>query len=468
MESKLTQQGLAHRIDGPVVVGFPVIVSLFIFAAALGFGVAPSAALLLGILTGLATWTNTRLMAGSGHLGAYSALLTLKLALLVYQIQFRNLPLSGSDWSTYHRGATMLMNDAGGALLQMALSPDWDLFTRITSILYTLFGATPEQMYFWVFLTSLVTFTYIYKSAHILLDSPVAAPRVALFFMIWPNEIVLSVTFLREMPIQMLVAASLYHFLTFWRDRNMFGVLLSITLSLAATLMHSGMIVLPIAYAYLVVRSPNRPGLQVVRTAVFAAATFLVLRSSVAAPLLMKFGDLDSIGDVVDLGANSYAQGASTYYLNPGLGDTPLIQLPYRFLVFAFSPLPWQATSAGTAAAVLVDGIPQLFVVILLMACLVKCRSFHPQRATLIVGLVVAVLVAYFIFSLGVSTYGTAMRHRAKLFPVSIILAYLAASTMRWDAVHRRQVSLLGKPNVRWYTREDRTHPLLREREFKL
>lgn len=433
MTVKLQQR--TNRADAPAVVGYPIMASLFMLAAAVYFGVAPAAVGLLVALTGLAVWTNTKVLASGRYLHIYALLLAAKLALLVYQIQFKNLPLSGVDWRYYDRFGSLLAIESRGDLLSIITSPDWDLFTRLTATVYSVFGADPEQMYFFVFVTSLVTFHYIYGAATLLLKDDVGAQRVALLFMIWPHEIVLSVTFLREMPIQMLLAASLYHFLRFWNDRGALHLVAALGLPLAATLMHSGAIAVPVAYAYLAIRARDRGGIQVVRTAIFAVVAFAILSSQVAAPLLAKFGDMSDPSTIIDLGGagNAEAISATTYYLNPGLGDAPTIQLPYRFAMFALSPLPWQATTVGTAMAVLIEGLPRLFMVYMLVACFQRCRTGQPRHDVLLGVLLLTLVVSYFIFSLGVSTYGSAIRHRAKFFPIEIILVYAAATASRAD-----------------------------------
>ena len=96
--------------------------------------------------------------------------------------------------------------------------------------------------------------------------------------------------------------------------------------------------------------------------------------------------------------------------------------------MFALSPLPWQATTLGTAIAVLIEGLPRLFMLYMLAICYFRCRTGAPRRDALLIGLLVTIVVTYVVFSLGVSTYGTAIRHRAKLFPVEIILVYAAAA----------------------------------------
>lgn len=436
---------------------YPVMASLFIFAAALTARVPGPMALLLVPLTALAVWSNARSMGRSHLLPAYGLLLALKLGLLLYQVQFRNLPLSGVDWVHYHRFGSELVVATGGDLGVILRSSDWDLFTRITAVTYAVFGTNSQQMYFLVFVTSLVTFTYLHGAAKILLGDGRKATMVAMLFMVWPNEIVLSVTFLREMPIQLLVAASLYHFLRFWRDRRGVQLLIALTLSLLGTLMHSGVIALPIAYAYLAIRAKDRGGLQVVRSALFFLMAVLALRTPLAAPLLAKFGEFADASTLLQPGAapDPTLADATTYYLSPDMSAVPLFQLPYRIVMFALSPLPWQATNLGTAVSVLIEGLPRLFLVAMLLMAYWRCRTGDPRRDVLLVVLLLTIVATYVVFSLGVSTYGTAMRHRAKIFPLEIILAYAA-----FIAGRRRGPRLSGAPpSARTFVSGLRTAP---------
>ncbi|SHJ54850.1 Dolichyl-phosphate-mannose-protein mannosyltransferase [Tessaracoccus bendigoensis DSM 12906] len=411
----------------PVSVLYPILAALFVLAASIGLGVNPVMTLLLATLTALGVRSNVQIVNGTKYLQPYLMFLGLKLVILVYQIHFRNLPLSGVDWQFYDRFGTQLALDSGGDLFIILTNAEWDLFTRLTASVYALFGGGSEQMYFLVFVTSLATFTYIYRAGRIL-TGELGGVRAAMLFMVWPHEIVMSVTFLREMPIQLLVAASLYQFLRFWNTRRIAPLLLALALSLAATLMHSGMIVLPIAFAYLAIRNHRVGGIQLVRTALFIAAMLVLLRTPLAEPLLSKFDSLTDVGDLLQpgQGPDVATMEATTFYLDPAASDVPLYQLPSRMVLFALSPLPWQATSLGTAISVLIEGLPRLGLVAMLLLSYPRCRSGKPQSDVLIAGLLLSILAGYIIFSLGVSTYGSAIRHRAKFFPIEIVLAYAA------------------------------------------
>lgn len=420
--------GLIQKHADPAVAGYPIMASLFVLGGAVAFGISPAAVATLVVLTALTVWTNTRLLAGGKYLHAFALVLAVKLLLLIYQIRYKNLPLSGVDWVYYDRFGSELAHTSGGNLWVILTSPHWDLFTRVTAVVYSISGSSPEQMYFFVFLSSLATFSYIFGAGKLLLGDSRSATIVAMLFMVWPNEIVLSVTFLREMPIQMLVAASLYHFLLFWRGRNPFQLLLAGALVLCAAAMHSGVIVVAGAYLYLAVRDRNSKGLQPVRTGLFLVFSFALLQLPIADSVMSKFGDFDPqlLTQPGGLEQDATLSGATTYYLSDDMSSVPVLQIPSRLLMFALSPFVWQATTMGTAIAVVVEGFPRLWMVAMLLLCYRRCRSGEPKRDALLMVLLLSLLAGYIAFSLGVSTYGSAIRHRAKFFPIEIILAYAA------------------------------------------
>lgn len=426
-----TQDVIIRPTNETAIGLFPVMVGLFVFASALKVNVGMAPALLLLVLTAAGVWSNTRVLEGSRYSTLYGLLLAAKLGLLTYQVRYRNLPLGGVDWQFYDRFGSQLAVETGGDLLAILTSSDWDLFTRSTAIIYSVFGADSAQMYFLVFVTSLVAFTYVFGAARILLRDRRQAQRVALLYMVWPHQVVMSVTFLREMPIQMLVAASLYHFLRFWHERHAIHLLVAVAASLVATLMHSGMIVLLIVYTYLAIRDRDRKGLQPLRTAGFIIGMIFLLRTPFAAPLLAKFGDVNAAALIeAGSGLGTASADATTYYLSHDMNTVPLLQLPYRLAMFTLSPLPWQASNMGTAVAVLIEGLPRMFVVVMLAMCYFRCRTGEPRHDTLILGLLLTLVAGYVVFALGVSTYGSAIRHRAKFFPIEIILAYATYLTL--------------------------------------
>lgn len=421
---------VTHRKSELRTTSYSIFAGLLVLTIATAVGVSVSMVVVVSVLVCLGVQANLRFVVGTQYLSAYLLLLALKFTLLPYQILYQNLPMGGVDWRFYDMFGVQLMRDSDRNLIEIFGNADWDLFTRFTAAVYAVFGADPTQMYFLVFASSLGAFSYICRAGAQVIGR-LGGIRAAMLFMVWPHQIVMSVTFLREMPIQLLVAFSLYHFLCFWNLRKPAQAVVAITASLVATLMHSGMIVLPIAFSYLAIRNPRRRGIQVFRTMLFVLMLFLILRSPAAAPLLSKFDGLTDASALLQaegalVGADS--SDATTYYLSSEMSTVPIYQLPYRLVMFVFSPFPWQATSLGTGVAVLIEGLPRFALVGLLLACYPRFRSGNPRRDTLVVGLLLTLLAGYIVFCMGSSTYGTAIRHRSKFFPIEAVLACAAYS----------------------------------------
>jgi hypothetical protein len=130
---------------------------------------------------------------------------------------------------------------------------------------------------------------------------------------------------------------------------------------------------------------------------------------------------METIEDVVrDPHQNDRANTTYLYHI-PTTVEAFITQIPYRFIMFTLSPLPWQVYDIPTFIAWLFDGIFQLF---FFFKIIILLFDNHPRsrfgRETKRVVLLVFFCVN-FIFALGTADYGTAIRHRAKIFPMMMI-----------------------------------------------
>jgi hypothetical protein len=147
----------------------------------------------------------------------------------------------------------------------------------------------------------------------------------------------------------------------------------------------------------------------------------VALSSPLGEMLMHKFGSMETIEDVMR--DPHQTDRANTTYMHtiPTTVDTFITQIPYRFFMFTLSPLPWQIYDMPTFLAWLLDGVFQLFFFYKIIMLL-----FHHQfesRFSLEIKRVVLLIFfgVHFVFSIGTADYGTAMRHRAKIFPMMLI-----------------------------------------------
>lgn len=104
-----------RRANDAAVVLFPVMAGLLVFAGALVRSVGLGTALLLA-LTAEGVRSNRKVLEDSRFLALHGVLPAAKLMILVHQVMYRNLPLGGVDWPSYHRFGSQIVLDAGGSL----------------------------------------------------------------------------------------------------------------------------------------------------------------------------------------------------------------------------------------------------------------------------------------------------------------------------------------------------------------
>lgn len=381
----------------------------------------------------------------------YLLIILVKIAFLIYQATNKNLPLGGVDWIYYHNFGEELLSLSNGDLLSLITLGNYDLFTRITAFIYFLFGVNPEQMYFYVFLSSLIVFNYIYLTSIEILNDKKKAQIIALLYLIWPIEFIHSITFLREMPIQLLFIMSIYYFVRFIKYRRIKYVIFAIVLISLAAMMHSGMIGVLLTYIFILIISSKKRGIDSfnpIKFLIFILIVTTFLQSPISKPLTGKFGGVNSVNDVVENKFRDSGLDATTNYINhiPESTGGLILQFPYLFSMYSLSPLPWQVKNFSTLLAFFIEGIPRLFIVYMLIKYFIKYKPKTPKEKQLKMTFMILILLTYLIFSLGTKSYGTAMRHRAKIFPLEIILVY---SAININKRNRKYNIDLGSPELK-------------------
>ena len=115
----------------------------------------------------------------------------------------------------------------------------------------------------------------------------------------------------------------------------------------------------------------------------------------------------------------------STDYIGAANSSLELIiQLPIRLFYFVLAPLPWHVRSGGTLIAFFLDGIFRIWMVGRICANYRTLKHAYGFKYNLFMAGIIIYLITMFVFSWGTNNYGTAMRHRLKIFPLEILLAY--------------------------------------------
>jgi len=132
---------------------------------------------------------------------------------------------------------------------------------------------------------------------------------------------------------------------------------------------------------------------------------------------MQKFNGLEG-GDIAVLGERQrgFSQGRAVY-LSDLRADSPgalVLQAPLRLTYFLFAPFPWMLSEVSDAFGVIDSGL--FFLLTVRVVRRRKTLVAHPATM-LVLGVFAAMAM---VFALGVSNYGTALRHRNKMLPLLI------------------------------------------------
>lgn len=245
-----------------------------------------------------------------------------------------------------------------------------------------------------------------------------------------PNLIIFSGGLLREAWCEFFITASIYQFLKWFKYGNITNFILSCMMVMAASYMHSGSIGVIVGYMIVyVLYNRNKNRFKFTFRSIFAS--LLVLAFGVFYLQNMEtFGDKmqgmdgENTDDVLISHYNNALGGGSDYLTNLPVNSMggALLFSPLKMAYFTFSPMPWDWRGFPDLLAFFIDSI------IYLMLCWGIIKSANNEFIKIRTGLIISLLSVVFIFGIGVTNAGTAMRHRAKLLPLFVV-AYCISKT---------------------------------------
>lgn len=349
---------------------------------------------------------------------------TLKLFLVLINAQFKTVPFTGTDWTSYDSMARRAI-EASGTIVDL-YNNSFDLFVFLVACIYSVFGENINQIFFYLIPFSFLTFRYVYKTVMLITKSERRASIAGLLVLAWPANIVFSISVLRESFIQLLTAMSFYHFTRYVKNKS--GLLKSYLFGFFASLTHSGLVTVPLAYTYVLLqRQKNKPyNMLNVRSIMTTGLVALVLTlTPFWGSIGKQLSGIQSATDITNtLETKSAALGnASTNYINSVPEDigSLLLSLPYRLVMFTLSPFLWQISDIGTAIAFVIDAIPTFMLAVSFIFIFRNRRKFNKIGQNIIVTAAVCTILTLSVFSIGTNNYGTAMRHRTKILPILLV-----------------------------------------------
>lgn len=351
-------------------------------------------------------------------IGAYFSRLTF----LFWDLYARNIfvfPSSGADSEMFYSEAIRVSNNL--SLLNEPIMGE--LYAKINGIIFYLIG--PQRLigqYINVLLGVSVVYI-IFKSLNILEIRDSVTKRILIIAAFFPNSLIMSSVFLREMFPTFFVSLSIYYFIKWFKLSKITDILISFVLLGFASIFHSGVIGIIVGFSYALLFFNKKSNtfkfsVKTIFSFILLLLIFSMGLSGYGDRILSKFGNLSNIEQLYS--ASNYREGGSVY-LTGLVIDNPLklvIFGPIKAVYFAISPMPMNWRGLADMITFFTDSILYLTIIIYFL----KNRKKFGVHWPLVFSLFLMIIATIFIFGIGVSNAGTAMRHRQKLVPLFLIL----------------------------------------------
>lgn len=263
-----------------------------------------------------------------------------------------------------------------------------------------------------------------------------------LFFLslysLYPQNIIFSSILLREALIQFFFIYSIFFFTKWLKTNNKINIFTTVLFVLLSSLFHSGMIISLLVYGYMflffdVKKYRFEYSLKRLTLFFLFCALSLTIIANDSSILNGKFSilqtDENNLSLVEKYQANSgIEEGGSTYLKNYKISSAFdfITLVPLKLIYFVFSPMPYDIRGFGDLTAIIIDSSFYYF----LIFKIIKSRKLISDNSLRIFPKIFFIL--FFIvslgFALGTENTGTAMRHRAKIFPALIMVVVFIES----------------------------------------
>ena len=356
-----------------------------------------------------------------------------RIALSIVHLAVFPLPDSQFDARTFEHVAWLWARD--GRFFDDFTTGSY-LYSWLSSGIYLIFGRDPFLLHVINSYYGTLAIYFVMRSGQLLLPRTRLDRAVGWALAFYPSVVLYSVLTMREAPMVLTLSISIYLLLSWVTTRRIVSGLGAVAFVIVAQLFHAGMIGATLAvlliYSRFSLQSITvRDNLRPVALFGLIAATIGVLQFSLRTGVglekvwsLLREFDIETI-----TGWQSYsARGRGAYLTTVEMnGWLDLVwNIPLRILFFLGTPFIWMASQFRDFLGLL-DALILLYMA-LRITLDIRQRRLLTIGTYLSVALVVAAIVS--VFALGTSNYGTAFRHRAKVFPW-LLLLYLYGTSIR-------------------------------------
>ena len=324
-------------------------------------------------------------------------------------------------------------------------TPNAHFYTWIVAILYSVFGVSELMIrIFNAFLSTLVVIMgySLGKSLY----SKKAAYYIAVILALFPSLIRFSSAFPnRETLLLFLTMLVLLLIFKFYKSGNLLYFISSVFTALLCVALHTSMVILLLIvlviwiYKTIYNIKNNKTSIEKAKRHLMLYVGLMGIIGILVALLgLYQFGwgvdklerlflssDRSFVNQVNYLQENA---GGRAAYLQSFTFDNPILTVlfsPVRMLFFMFTPFIWMVRTPIDLLGLL-DALLYLFLTLKAVKTykdFVKNKDNKNDNKFFIMVIFIAVILIIGILAVGTSNYGTAIRHRAKILPLLILLA---------------------------------------------
>ena len=354
-----------------------------------------------------------------------------RLVPLIVHHSILSLPQGTADAVGFERKAWSMSSGDRGAVIDH-LGNGGDFLAYLGSFLYDVVGRQPAAFGLGMLVLGVALVFVVYRIVFEITEDAAAGRVAGLVVAVFPQLVLHSVLFLREIPVAFFLAVGLWGVARFLKHNSLPGLAVFILAVAVATLFHTGAVIaLPGVLLGVLFSTSRLERRAFSRYAVKTAGALALLGAIVVMDQtgygLGKFGgSFDSAVDAFESGELRATVGGAAYpewmrirgdFASEGW------KIPIRFAAFLFSPL----------LPFLVRGVSHLLgaldaaLYLLMFGIMVRNWRTIVGNKVLLTLLVMGLTLA-FVYALGVSNFGTAIRHRAKIVPIFIVLSVSAVA----------------------------------------
>ncbi|WP_456376719.1 hypothetical protein [Lutibacter sp.] len=287
------------------------------------------------------------------------------------------------------------------------------------SLLYSVIGREPFIFGLLMVVLGTIVVDKVYTASFLLWNNKDVAIKVTWFTALFPQLCLHSALILRETPVNLFLILAIISFIKYWKYSQNKELIWFVFYIVIAALFHSGVLFafLGILILSLTSSKQNKFRNRFLLPLVIIISVIFINYWGLG---LQKFGgSIENITDQFQARESMQTMGNSAYpswmLISGGLSE--FWKLPIRYIAFLFSPLvPFMVKNPKHIIG-LFDGVLYL----LLFYNIYKNRRLIKSNSAAR-GILIMSLFLILVFSLGVSNVGTAIRHRAKIVPMLLIL----------------------------------------------